>query len=220
MDQLFLKVLPLALASAVSPGSLAIALVILGRPGHPRLSAFAYLLGATVVTIVFTILGLLLASGSVSAAGPHTHAQIDAVLGSLLLVLGVAALAMKPSKDHAAFSGLSAQSEPRQLATFAFTGLLVMGLNVSSLVPFLAAVRTVGKAAVSDEVKILALSIAWLLLLLPMILPLVVYLVAPRAAAKILAPISAVATKYGRFLVAAICLILGAVFVWEGVRGL
>ena len=99
-------------------------------------------------------------------------------------------------------------------------GLLAMGLNVSSLVPYLAAVRDVGKAAVSFEVKGVALGVCGTLLLLPMILPLVVFLVAPKAAARILTPISIAATKYGRFLVAAICLILGAVFVCEGVRGL
>jgi hypothetical protein len=220
MEQLFIKVLPLALASAVSPASLAVSLVILGGKNQPRLKAFAYLLGGAVVAVAITILGLVLADGATHVAGPHAHSIIDAVLGSLLLVLGIVALAIKPGKNGKALSGVDSQSETRQLATCGLMGLLAMGLNVSSLVPFLAAVRDVGKAVVSFEVKGVALGVCWTLLLLPMILPLVIYLVAPKAAARILTPISIVATKYGRYLVAAICLILGAVFVWEGVRGL
>ena len=220
MDELFIKVLPLALASAVSPASLAVSLVLLGGKSHPRLKALAYLLGEALVALGITILGLLLAGQTTQSVGRHAHSVIDAVLGSLLLVLGIVALAIKPGKNGKAFSGLDSESETRQLATCGFMGLLAMGLNVSSLVPFLAAVREVGRAAVSFEVKGVALGVAWTLLLLPMILPLLIYLIAPKAAARILTPISIAATKYGRYLVAAICLILGAVFVWEGIRGL
>ena len=119
------------------------------------------------------------------------------MLGSLLLVLGIIALAIKPAENGKAFSGLDSQPETRQLATCGFMGLLAMGLNVSSLVPFLAAVREVGRAAVSFEVKGVALGVAWTLLLLPMILPLLIYPIAPKAAARILTPISIAATKYG-----------------------
>jgi hypothetical protein len=220
MDQLFIKVLPLSLASAVSPASLAVSLVLLGGKIHPRMKAFAYLLGGALVALAVTVLGLLLASRASPTTGPHAHAVIDAVLGSLLLALGVVALAIKPRKDGRSLSGLDSQSERRQLGTCAFVGLLAMGLNVSSLVPFLAAVREVGRAVVSMEVKGVALGVAWMLLLLPMVLPLVIYLIAPNAAARILTPISIVATKYGRYLVAAICLILGSVFIWEGLQGL
>ncbi|HEV2971380.1 MAG TPA: GAP family protein [Pirellulales bacterium] len=220
MDQLLFKVLPLALASAVSPASLAVSLVLLGGKIRPRMKAFAYLLGGALVALAFTLFGLLLASGPSPATGPHAHAVIDAVLGSLLLALSVVALAIKPSKDGRDLSGLDSQSERRQLGTCALMGLLAMGLNVSSLVPFLAAVREVGRAVVSMEVKGIALGVAWLLLLLPMILPLVIYLIAPKAAARILTPVSIAATKYGRYLVAAICLILGSVFIWEGIKGL
>jgi hypothetical protein len=220
MDQLFIKVLPLALASAVSPASLAVSLVILGGKSRPRTNAFAYLLGGAAVAFAITILGLLLASGAKASGSPHAHAVIDAVLGSLLVALGIVALAIRPSKDGTALSRLDSRSERRQLGACALMGLVAMGLNVSSLVPFLAAVREVGRAAVSVEVKGTALAVAWTLLLLPMILPLVIYLIAPQAAARILTPISIAATKYGRYLVAAICLILGSVFVWDGVKGL
>ena len=138
----------------------------------------------------------------------------------LLVAIGIAALAIKPSRNGSALAGLDSRPERRQLATCLVMGLLAMGLNVSSLVPFLAAVREVGKAMVSDEVKGVALAVAWSLLMLPMILPLVLYVIAPHAAARILTPISKAATKYGRFFVAVICLILGAVFVWKGIKGL
>ena len=71
MDQLFIKVLPLALASAVSPASLAVSLVLLGGKNHPRLKALAYLLGGAAVAMGITFLGLLLADGATQAAGPQ-----------------------------------------------------------------------------------------------------------------------------------------------------
>ncbi len=220
MDQLFIKVLPLALASAVSPASLAVSLVILGSKSHPRWKAFAYLLGGAAVAAALTAAGLILAGSESASAGKHPHAAIDATLGCVLVILGIAALAMKPSENGSPLARLDAQPERRQIATCGLMGLLAMGLNVSSQVPFLAAVREVGRAAVSFEVKTIALCVAWALLLLPMFLPLVFYLIAPRAAARILTPVSIAATKYGRYLVAAICLILGAVFIHDGVKGL
>jgi hypothetical protein len=220
VDQLFIKVLPLALASAVSPASLAVSLLILGGKNHPRTKAFAYLLGGAVVAAALTALGLLLAGGAAPSTNSHEHAVIDTTLGSVLVILGVAALAIKPSKNGSPLSRLDSQPERRQIATCGLMGLLAMGLNVSSQVPFLAAVREVGRAAVSFDVKAIALGVAWVLLLLPMILPLVFYLFAPQAAARILTPVSVVATKYGRYLVAAICLVIGAVFVHNGIKGL
>jgi hypothetical protein len=220
MDRLFIKVLPLALASAVSPASLAVSLVILGSKSNPRLKAFAYLMGGVVVAALLTAIGFVLAGATGPSASPHSHAVIDMALGSLLAVLGIAALAIKPSKNGSALSRLDSQPGRRQIATCAAMGLLAMGLNVSSQVPFLAAVREAAKAAVSFEVKGVAIGVAWVLLLLPMILPLVVDLIAPKTAARILTPLSIVATKYGRYLVAAICLILGAVFIHDGFKGL
>jgi hypothetical protein len=144
----------------------------------------------------------------------------DATLGAVLVILGLAALALKSGKDGSLLDRLDSQPERRQIATCGLMGLLAMGLNVSSQVPFLAAVREVGRADVSVEVKAVALGVSWCLLLLPMILPLVMYLIAPQAAARIMTPISVAATKYGRYLVAAICLIIGAVFIYDGVKGL
>src|SRR5260221_9542682 len=115
MDQLFFKVLPLALASAVSPASLAVSLVLLGGKSHPRLKSLAYLLGGAVVALGITILGLLLARQTTQSVGPHAHSVIDAVLGSLLFVLGIVALAIKPGQNGKAFSGLDSESERRQL---------------------------------------------------------------------------------------------------------
>jgi hypothetical protein len=220
MDQLFIKVLPLALASAVSPASLAVSLVILGGKSHPRTKALAYLLGGAAVAAALTAVGLLLAHTDSTAENKHSHAVTDATLGAVLVILGVAALVMKAGKDGSLLDRLDSQPERRQIATCGLMGLLAMGLNVSSQVPFLAAAREVGRADVSVEVKAAALGVAWLLLLLPMFLPLVMYLIAPQAAARIMTPISVAATKYGRYLVAAICLIIGAVFVYDGVKAL
>jgi hypothetical protein len=220
MEKLFTTVLPLALASAVSPASLAVSLAILGGRNHPRLKAFAYLLGGALVASAVVVLGLLLSGNLGATPDARVHDKIDVGLGSLLLVLGVAALAIKPSKNGSGISSLDSQSAARQVATCGLMGLLAMGLNVSSLVPFFAAVRDVGRAAVSIEVKGAALTVATALILAPMILPLAIYLIAPNAAGRILRPISTAATKYGRFLVAAICLAVGAYFVWKGWHGL
>jgi len=220
VNQLFIKVLPLSLASAVSPATLAVSLVLLGAKSHPRLKAFAYLLGGAVVAGMLTVLGLLLAGGESTSDVPHSHAVIDIVLGAILAVLGIVALAVKPRKDGGALSRLDSKPPRRQIAACGMMGLLAMGLNVSSQVPFIAAVREVGRSAVSVSLKAVALGIACVLLLLPMILPLAMYLVASGAAARILTPVSAAATKYGRYVIAAICLIIGAVFIRDGVAKL
>jgi hypothetical protein len=75
VDQLFIKVLPLALASAVSPASLAVSLVILGGKSHPRTKALAYLLGGALVAAALTPVGLLLAHGDASYRQARIHTQ-------------------------------------------------------------------------------------------------------------------------------------------------
>jgi hypothetical protein len=219
MERLLTTVLPLALASAISPAALAVSLAMLGAKDYPRLKAFAYLVGGAVVALAVIVLGLLLAGSTRPWPDAVIHERIDAVLGCLLIAIGALALVIKSGNRPAGLGGLNSGSVLRQLATCGGIGLLAMGLNVSSLVPFFAAVRDVGRAAVGFEVKGAALTVATALLLAPMILPLAMYLIAPKAAAGILRPISTAATKYGRFLVAAICLVVGAVFVWRG-RGI
>jgi hypothetical protein len=219
VDHLFAKVLPLGIASAINPASLAMTLVILSGKDYPRLKVLAFLTGEVVVAAVLTAIGLWLAGDAV-ASGAHGHAVIDTVLGSLLLVLSVAALAIKPSKGDSILSRLDSGPEPRQVATCGLMGLLALGMNVSSQVPFLTAVREVGRSDVSFAVKGIALTVAWILLLLSTIQPLVVSVIAPKAAVRLTTLVSTVVMKYGRFLVAAICLILGAHFMWRGIEAL
>jgi hypothetical protein len=220
MAQLFARLLPLALATAISPALFAVSLVLLGGKSSPQLRTFAFLLGGTAATLVATIVGLLIGGGAAAAGGSKIDPIIDMIVGVLLLLVGIAGLAMRPAQHGGLLATLDSRSLPRQLAACFAAGLLSIDANPSTVVPLIAAVRLVGRSAPGFEITALALGLVWILVLLPILLPLVIYAVAPHAAARTLAPISVAATKYGRYLGVAICVVLGVVFLHDGLTRL
>ena len=59
MDTGLAAALPLALAAAVSPGLLAIVLLILSSENRPKARAWSYLVGVVTVILVVTLAGIV-----------------------------------------------------------------------------------------------------------------------------------------------------------------
>ncbi len=220
MGQLFARLLPLAVATAISPGVLAVSLVLLGGKSIPKLRTLALLSGAIAAALAATVVGLLIGGGATAVAGPKTNPVIDLIVGGLLLLVAIAGLVMRPAHSGGFLARLDARPRRRQLAICFAAGLLAIAANPSTVIPLVAAIRLVGKAALSWELTSLALGLVWVLVLLPILLPLVLYVADPRTAARILTPISAAATKYGSYLGAAICAVIGIVLLHDGVKAL
>jgi hypothetical protein len=92
MENLIIHILPLALGSAVSPTLFTASLVILSNKIFPKLRAFAFVLGITVVTFTIGIAGYLLTTVVVTKANHKPsiiYAFIDLVLGLILIFLSV-----------------------------------------------------------------------------------------------------------------------------------
>ena len=219
MGQLFARLLPLAVATAISPGVLAVSLVLLGGKINPRLADVSLLSGGIVAALVATLVGLLIGGHATAVAGPKINPVIDLVVGVLLLLVAIAGLVMRPAHSGGLLARLDARPRRRQLAVCFAAGLLAIAANPSTVIPLVAAIRLVGKAALGWEITTLALGLVWVLVLLPILLPLVLYVADPAAAARILTPISAAATKYGPYLGAAICTVIGIVLLHDGLKG-
>ena len=135
------RVLPLAIGAAVSPVVLLFQLLNLSSPRRALGRSLAFLLGCTLVVLLWLLCAGWIASllPTSSRGSDPIAAAFDAVFALLLCALGQRILQQPtPSEPKPVAPGLMAP---------AFSGLALMGCNLSSLVLFLPAIQDITRAA-------------------------------------------------------------------------
>ena len=137
---LFTRVLPLAIGAAVSPVVLVVQLLNLSSPRRALARSGAFLLGCTLVVLLWLLCAGWIASLlPVAQRGPDPiAAAFDAMFALVLSALGQRILQQpRPVEPRPAPAGVMAP---------ALSGLALMGCNLSSLVLFLPAVQDITRA--------------------------------------------------------------------------
>ncbi len=206
MADVFLAILPLALASMLSPGILAVSIALLAR--KDRSAATALLLGGIIVALLLAAAGILVAQGDDKAAealGFRPRA-IDLLLGLFFLVFGIKVILEKPKPDSAPAGAKKTRGFAKWLA-ISFLGNIT---NFDAVLLNLAAVREIFNSTAALASKLMLLGFCDLCFVAPALLPLLFYIAEPQKAARMLEPVGNWMQKYGRYLVGAIFIIFGA----------
>jgi Sap, sulfolipid-1-addressing protein len=170
-------VVPLALAAAISPTTLAVQLLTLSRKSEALRRAWGVAAGSALVLAGFAALALILAE---STGGAHSPSEAGAIVkliaAGLLLGLGARALRVPPRPP-----------KPERISAHPLRGALLLGValmltNFSSIVLFFPAMHAIGISDAGLGAQIVAFVLLYAITLLPAYgPPLLVALLGPRA---------------------------------------
>lgn len=213
MFQLLVKIIPLDLAATLSPGILALALVLLGSQFHPKLRTFSLFLGTLIVAVGLASAGLFLGKVAPSEVKPTIiSALVDLILGIIFIYLGIRAVTTKERRIA------SQEAQKPQVLKWLLIGLIIALTNFDAVFLTLAAAKEVGGAGIDELNKIILLIVNIFFFTLPISLPLIFYLVFPNYAGKLLGRINQVVLKYSKYIIFALFVIFGLYFIYRGLK--
>jgi hypothetical protein len=170
-------VVPLALAAAISPTTLAVELLTLSRKTDAIRRAWAVAAGSALVLAGFAALALILAESTGGARSPsQAGAIVKLAAAALLLALGVRTVRAPPRAP-----------KPERVSAHPLRGALLLGIalmltNFSSVVLFFPAMHAIGISDAGLGAQVLAFVLLYAITLLPAYgPPLLVALLGPRA---------------------------------------
>ena len=221
MSDLIARILPLALAGAISPTVLAICLVILSSPRSPKARGLAFLAGVTTVTAAISLLVVFGFGNAVPESQKGTSSDlagyIDLGFAALLLLIAVLTFATRNRKKKEDKPDPVAGVHP--LRYFAI-GMVIMLGNFTTLAVFLPALKDIAIDKIADADRILAMVIVDVIVLIPAWLPVGLYLVSPSTAKKVLTPLNEFLQRHKTGVGITICLVFAAYLTYLGVKAL
>jgi len=213
MAELFLSILPLAIASAASPIILGVSIALLARKNTS--AAIALLMGGIIVALLLAAAGMSVAAEDDKAAealGFQPRAA-DIAIGALLLAFGIKELLEKPKPESAPAGAKKSRGFSKWLA-ISFIGNIT---NFDAVLLNLAAVRQIFNSTAELPYKLALLGFCDFFFVAPALLPIVFYFLMPEKSARMLAPVGKWMQKYGHYLVGAIFAVFGAYLILKAV---
>jgi len=214
MDHTFFEILPLAIGAAFSPTGLLFVMMILSGKENSKKGALGFVLGGT---LLLTILGLFLffTAQPIVNATRHpdiTSSIIDIGLGILILLIVAMSFFFKKKPKIKA-----ANNKKRP---YPIIGFFYMAINVSTLIPFIAAVKiiSVNKLALWDNIAIFLMTVVITMSMIAF--PVVISYAMPKESKKILDPMNAFMAKNGSKLGDAFFALIAVYLIYHGVMGL
>ena len=207
MLELLLKILPLQLASTLSPGILALSVTLLAKKEYVLKRLCALFLGSAVVAILISITGLKIGHDTVNIGGHGTIAGVDLILALLFLYFGIMCLVKKDSDKK---SRSIKKSRSGHFVGWLIIGFVVSITNFDAVILSFTAAKEIGVAGIESIDKIILLTANVLFFTAPILIPGIFYLLFPKLAQRILEPLNDFLLRFGRFLVALIFLVFAA----------
>lgn len=205
MIELLLSILPLAIASAASPGIIIVTLALLSKKEFGALTSF--FIGCLIAAIILAAIGISFAAEDdvVAESMGFSALAIDLALGILLLAFGIKVILEKPKNENR----IDAKKKSRGAFAWLAIGIIGSLTNFDAVLLNLAAVREIFNSTAAMLNKFLMLAFCDLFLLSPILLPCALYIFAPQKSQKILAPVAVWLKKWGNLLVGAIFIMFG-----------
>ena len=138
MDATFLKVLPLAIGATISPTGLLFVMMILSGKGNSKKKALSFVIGATLFLVGLGLLIFFTYKPIVSntAHPDDVSSIINIVLGILIILIVIKSVFFK-KKDK------PVDDSKKHDKPYSVLGFLYMLINVSTLIPFIAAIKII-----------------------------------------------------------------------------
>jgi CBS domain-containing protein len=208
--------LPLALAAAVSPGLLAIVLLILSSENRPKARAWSYLVGVVTVILVVTLVGIVTLRAVVEAFGTSPtgwSVAVKVVVAILLLGLGLRYLRRPDSLPAGQRPWLEDRLRAAGPPVFYVLGVATMSTNWSTLMLYLSALEVVRSSATSTAITLSASFVVLLITISPLLLPVLAVTVVGHRSDRLLAFLAGFANRHSHQIIAGIYFVLAVLVV-------
>jgi Sap, sulfolipid-1-addressing protein len=213
------QLLLLAVGGSIAPPLLLLTILFLGsRRPLPNATALAFGYFATCAAI--GIAGLTLFGGAAEAGGATSMAGrvISALVGGLLIVLGLRSLLNTP--DHYAqpprwIGSITSMSPAKAFAL----GMALFAVQIKNLAIFVACVNLIGTASLAPRASTVALGLVLLVFAIPVLVLIGLYAAVPQRASNMLGSLRAWMEKNNRAITVVLCFVFGAFFLVRGLSG-
>jgi Sap, sulfolipid-1-addressing protein len=187
--------LPIAFAAAISPVILIVNVLLLSSTARPIARSIAYAVGCTIIIVGFGVAGLTVIKG-VSTAPHDVAAVIHLVVGTISLGFALRAIVQGPNPPPKKEEVTPEEERDKPAWRFVFAGLAAMGINMTTLTLYLSLDAEIVRAPLSALEEAFALTIADVIILIPVWVPLALSIVLPRVAHGIFGPMNDFFTRH------------------------
>ncbi len=191
MDKTLLQVLPLAIGATISPTGLLFVMMILSGKDNPKKKALSFVLGGISFLVILGLIIFFTAKPAIQAtARPDvTSSVIDIVLGLLIVLIVIKSVFFKKKSKPT--------DDKKHKKPYSVIGFLYMFINVSTLIPFIAAIKIIAanKLAPWDDFSVVIVVI--LITMLMVAFPVIISYLMPHKSEKILGPVNSFMSKHG-----------------------
>lgn len=191
MEKVFLQVLPLAVAGAVSPTGLLFVMMILSGKDNPNRKALSFVIGSTVFLIVLGIfVGYTYKSAVHTASRPKLiSAVVDIGLGLLILAIVIRSVFLEKKEKPA--------KERKWKIPYLLVGFMYMIINISTLIPFIAAIKVIADDKLESGDNLFLFAAVLVITMFMIAFPVVITFLAPKSSERILGPVKTFMSKHG-----------------------
>ena len=217
--QLLIRVLPLAIAGALSPTLFGLMTVILSNRHHAIRRGLAFALGAAVPVVLVTF-AIITVFDDVQLPlfrrGPGTLSlEIDIFVGSILVVLGLALILWQgqfgTSRASSRVQSSSRRTSPDSsiFRTFWF-GFGMMAINGTTLLMLIPAAKDIAVAQARPVSKLTVAIIIDTIIMLSVLVPLAIYTFKPKESAELMEQAEAWIRAHVRPVLGSVALLIGS----------
>lgn len=211
---LLAKVIPLDLASTLSPGIFALAIYLLGSKYHPYIRIISFFAGILLIGIGITIAGFAVgaATPNVAVGESTSSAIVDLILGLVLIVFGIHSLSAKERKAK------PATEKGSQVFKWVIIGIIIAVTNLdAAFLNFTAAKEVSDSTAVDSIEKIIILIVNLIFFTLPITLPFLITVLFPSLKDKILPKLNEFVTRYSKYIIFVMLVGFGIYLAYKGI---
>jgi hypothetical protein len=195
MGSLLPTMLPLAFGAAISPVILIVNVLLLSSTTRPIARSVAYAVGCTIIIVGFGIAGVTVISG-VSTAPRDVAAIIHLTVGAISLGFALRAIIQGPNPPPKKEDVTPEEERHKPAWRFVFAGLAAMGINMTTLTLYLSLDAEIVRAPISVLEEAFALTIADVIILIPVWVPLAMAIFLPRVAHGVFGPMNNFFTRH------------------------
>jgi hypothetical protein len=215
MDQLLLTIIPLDFAATLSPGILALTLILLGTKKHALTETFSLLLGNLITAGIIISAAFFMVSITTSQSGPNIIVSIiDLLLGLFFIGYGVKVFRTRDGKFKL--------KEKKSASVFKWVviGFIISITNFDAVLLSFTATREVAASSLGLGSKMLLSVVNVLFFVLPIILPLGICMLFPKIGTIFLTRLNKYVIKYSRYIICIMFLVFGVYFVLRAIKHL
>lgn len=213
MDQVLLTIIPLDFAATLSPGILALTLILLGTKKHALTKTFSLLFGNLITAGIIISTAFFMVSATTSQKGPNTIASIlDLLLGLFFIWYGIKVFRTKDGKLKLK------EQKSTNIFKWVVIGFIISITNFDAVLLSFTATREVAASSLGAGSKMLLSLVNALFFVLPIILPLCICILFPKIGTIFLTRLNKYVIKYSRYIICIMFLVFGVYFVIRAIN--